>query len=178
MTTDAGVPSTEPGLGTEGAGATPAPAGTQAGATPADAGPSDGASGATPPPEDKQLEAALRRERDARKAAEAELRKLKPQAVDAEALAARIAELEAAAALATREALVARIVTELALPPALGSRLVGTDEAELRADAEALRAAIPAAVTPQASTQSVGGPQGPPAGARSPEEWLQVLRKR
>jgi len=140
------------------------------------------ASGATPPSESSsQLEAALKRERDARKQAEAELKKLRPQADSAEGLVARVAELEAAKAAAEREAMLQKVMHEHSVPSVLRDRLHGQTESELAADAAALMAALPAPQQPPATqtTTSVAGPQGPPVAAkRSPEEWASFVRSK
>lgn len=161
------------------AGATPPP-----GEMPGQSADQQEGTGATPAPtegESTGLAAALKAERDARRQAEAALKKLQEQQTqglsESERLAHRVAELEAANKAATIEALRLKISQELSIPPALASRLHGSTEAELRADAEALKQAIPAPA-PTPTTPGVGGPQGPPAGAKSPEEWVQALRAR
>lgn len=141
--------------------------------------------GATPPSgdgEQQRLAAALKSEREARRKAEQAVKDLQQKQTDGlsetERLANRVTELEAATKAAEREALVLKISQEYSIPPQLSSRLLGSTEDELRADAEALKAAIPAQPPAPQTTQSVGGPQGPPSGTRSPEEWLGVIRGR
>jgi hypothetical protein len=146
----------------------------EAGATPAEQGP-EVASGVTPPTGGSGLDSALRREREARKAAETELKRLRSQATDAETLAQRVAELEQAKADAERRTLLLKVANEYSIPPVLSDRLHGETEDELRADAEALLKAIPVQA-PAPPQQTVGGPQGAPTASRSPEEWLSVLR--
>lgn len=156
---------------TPGAGAIPAPP----------AGPAPDGAGATPPAGEgsDRLETALKAERDARKKAEKDLADLRKQQTaglsESERLAQRVAELEAANKQAAREALVSKIAMETGLSSLLAARLQGDDETSLRADAEALKQAIPQ--QPQTPTP-VGGPQGQPVGDRSPEDWIAVLRQR
>jgi len=157
---------------TPGPGANPGPA--------ADQQEQGGAKPPTPGDEGSGLETALKAEREARKQAERDLKALKDQQqsglTESERLAQRVAELEAANIAAERQALVLKIATETGLPPLWASRLQGTDETSLRADAEALKQTIPAQ-PPQPPT-TVGGPQGAPTASRSPEEWVTTLRAR
>ncbi len=69
---------------------------------------------------------------------------------------ARIADLEAQLKAATLKALRAQVAAEAGLPPKLAARLQGETEADLRRDAEDLRALAPA---PRAATTPL------PAGA-------------
>ena len=161
-------------------GATPGSGATPDGTT----GPALG-EGATPPAGDgegKRLEAALKAERDARRKAEKDLADLRKSQEagqsDAERLATRVTELEAAKAKAEHDSLVLKIATETGLPPLLAARLQGSDETSLREDAEALKQALPTNGTQPQNPTTVGGPQGAPASGRSPEEWLSVIRKR
>lgn len=141
------------------------------------------AGGAIPPAgdgESERLAAALKAEREARRKAEQAVKDLQKTQADglseSERLSQRVAELEQATKRAERAALVQRIAMETGLPSVLADRMHGDDEDSLRADAEALKAAIPAPQQPTQTTTSVGGPQGPPAAAKSPEEWLGVIR--
>jgi hypothetical protein len=122
----------------------------------------------------------LKAEREARRKAEADLKALRDKAseglTESERLNQRVAELEAAKVAAERQALVLKIATEFSIPPLLAARLQGQTEDELRADAESLKQIIPAQ-PPQAPT-TVGGPQGAPTSAKSPEEWVTFLRGR
>ncbi len=68
----------------------------------------------------------------------------KPKAEEPPTPDDRIAALEAKAAAAERRALIAEIATEFGLPKDLAARLQGDDEEALRADAELLKAYIPA----------------------------------
>ena len=152
-----------------------------------DAGGTDSTtSGGVMPPADEKaddasLKNALRVEREARRKAEDDLKKLrdaqKSGSAEAEALSQRLAELEKAKADAEESAMRLRVATETGLPIELSARLFGTDEKSLREDAEALLRHFPKAQPPQPST-SVGGPQGAPTATRSPEDWVTYLRAR
>lgn len=91
---------------------------------------------------------ALEAERKARRAAEkaaaeaaAKIRQYEDaQKSEAERLAARVAELEQAAATATAEAARQRIVNETGLPADLADLIVGADEDAMRATAERIKA--------------------------------------
>jgi hypothetical protein len=160
------------------------------GGTPGSGGTPDGRDGHAPageggtPPAGGEDVAALKKalaaERDAKRAAQKALDDLKAKEqagqTDAEVLQQRVAELERANKKAKRDALVLSIATEYSIPAALSARLHGETEDELRADAEALKAIIPAQPPQQGTT--VGGPQGQPVGGKSPEEWIKVLRAR
>lgn len=101
---------------------------------------------------DKGL-AALQRERDARRAAEARVKELQPLAdkarqleeagkTEAQKAADRAADAEARAAAAEARALRLEVATAKGLPPGMAARLVGATQAELEADADVLLAAL------------------------------------
>lgn len=77
-------------------------------------------------------------------------------ASELEAANKRIEAAEAAKAKVELDALRARIATEHKLPAALAGRLTGTNEEELKADAAALVAAIPAVSTGSSPTDEDG----------------------
>lgn len=61
---------------------------------------------------------------------------------DAEVARQRVAELEAERAAEQRSALAVKIAKDVGLPDGMSARLVGEDEAALKADAEALLASL------------------------------------
>jgi hypothetical protein len=79
--------------------------------------------------------------------------------------AARIAELEAQAVERERQLLIARVQARHKLPDEIASRLVGTTEAELDADAKKLAAML---VPPKAPDNEAGAGNKPTGAPRAP----------
>lgn len=120
--------------------------------------------------------AALKREREQRKALERQLAEAEAaKKAEVGTLAQRVADLEESAAKARREALLATVADKVGVPLALAQRLRldGDDEEAMRRELEAVAESLPAR-----PGRSVGGPQGASAGSRSPEDWVKVLRER
>ena len=189
----------EPGQG----GATPPGPDPASGATPGGQQPTRGATpqagsteGATPDtPLGEAGQAALDRERDARRDAERkaaeyrrrlneaedaskpELERVKAQAerarLEAEAHQTRIAELESELSRRDLDTLKAKVAAEFELPPSVASRLQGSDLRALRADAkdlvEQLKAGQPVG--------NFGGGQGGSAAGRGRVDMNQLIRE-
>lgn len=138
--------------------------------------------GAAPAPQafDAEYVQRLRRENKARREelnalkAEVEALKKAAPAADAAGLQQRLEQADAervklAAELAAerRTALAAKIAREYDLPDALAGRLKGEDEDELREDAEALKAALPASGS---ASRKATGTTPAPAGSTVNDE--------
>lgn len=155
--------------------------------------PADPATPPTPPATDgkdeayKKLSKDLENERKARHDLDAQVKALAPLAKLAEALVPkadpgtdpakalqdRIAALETEAATAKLTAARLEVATSKGLPPALAARLQGSTREELEADAEALKALIPAAANGTPATPGTPAPD-PSQGSRGGGADLQA----
>lgn len=133
-------------------------------------------------------ERALREERDARKALERKLAALAPLEqlagmlggqssgdgkTDLERLTERLDGYEQQITTERQARWRAEIAAETGLPPALAARLQGATREELAADAEQLKALIPAAPTPQGPRTPAPDPS---QGARGPVDIDALIR--
>lgn len=124
----------------------------------------------------KALEdAKAKREADEAKANEAKLKEQSEFKALAETLQAERDKLKADIEALTLNALRAKIAAEFQLPPAFAERLKGATEEELKADAEALKAALPA--QPQTPGRP-GGTTTPVPGGTPGKETDEQRRKR
>lgn len=124
----------------------------------------------------KALEdAKAKREADEAKANEAKLKEQSEFKALAETLQAERDKLKADIEALTLNGLRAKIAAEFQLPPAFAERLKGATEEELKADAEALKAALPA--QPQTPGRP-GGTTTPVPGGTPGKETDEQRRKR
>ncbi|MCC6614225.1 MAG: hypothetical protein IT320_12155 [Anaerolineae bacterium] len=124
----------------------------------------------------KALEdAKAKREADEAKANEAKLKEQSEFKALAETLQAERDKLKADIEALTLNGLRAKIAAEFQLPPAFAERLKGATEEELKADAEALKAALPA--QPQTPGRP-GGTTTPVPGGTPGKETDEQRRRR
>lgn len=129
---------------------------------------------------------ALQAERDARQAAEARAAAAEKQIADSKLTAeqkasADLNEARDVAAMATLKALKYEVAADKGIDINLASRLTGTTKAELEADAESLKALIPAGAKPGTpkpdGSQGAGGGSAKTAGVSAGRDMFRDSRK-